>query len=49
MIDRKVINEYLQIIDEYTIYFKRLEIVDIEDIYLINRISRIENGITHFL
>lgn len=43
MIDRKIINEYLQFTGEKSIDTKRLEVVDIEDRYPIDRINKIEN------
>lgn len=45
MIDRKIIREYLQITGEESIDTKRLEILDIEDSYPIDRVNKIENKI----
>lgn len=43
IIDRKVINEYLEITGQKLIDSKRLEIADIEDRYPIERIHKTEN------
>lgn len=44
MIDRKIVDEYLDITDQKAIDLKRLEIVDIEDRYPIDLINKTENG-----
>lgn len=44
MIDRKVINEYLEVTGKKSIDSKRLEIADIEDRYPIERIQKTENS-----
>lgn len=43
MIDRKVINEYLEITGQASLDLKRLDIVDIEDKYPVERINEREN------
>lgn len=43
MIDRKVINEYLEITGQASLDLKRLDIVDIEDKYPVERVNEREN------
>jgi hypothetical protein len=42
-IDRKVIDEYLMIIKQKNIDFKKLEVVDIVDSFPVERINQLEN------
>ncbi|MDO0822533.1 mannose-1-phosphate guanylyltransferase [Desulfosporosinus nitroreducens] len=43
LIDRKIVDEYLQITDQDTLDLKRFEVIDIPDEYPISRINQLEN------
>lgn len=49
MIDRKVVDEYLKITGQVSIDNKRLEIIDIPDVFPIDRINKIVNDGNKFL